>query len=209
MTEKNIRPADEGLSTSQILDAARTHVRRYGENKTNVVDIARILGTSHTTIYRYFRSKAEVFDAIVLQTMNDEEELAKTFIGGSEPAGKRLTDLVLTLHRRKLERFSNDPEVYQLYRRVVIERPDIVKNYANAIVRLIVTILEEGVKAQEFKLDDVQAAAEVVRDAVTVFVHPAHVETSARSGISMEPAIKRVLMTLITAFASGITFTHP
>lgn len=209
MTEKNSGPEDVGLSTNRILDAARTHVRRYGETKTNIVDIARVLGTSHTTIYRHFRSKAEVFDAIVLQTMLDEEELAKTFVGGAEPAGERLTGLVLALHRRKRARFSDDPEVYQLYRRVVVERPEIVKNYANAITRLVVTILEEGVKAQEFKLDDVQVAAEVVRDAVTVFVHPAHVEAAARAGISMEPAIDHVLMTLITAFATGIAFGRP
>lgn len=208
MTTKKAGSEDEGLSTERILDAARTHIRRYGEAKTNVVDIARVLGTSHTTIYRYFKSKAEVFDAIVLQTMLDEEELAKTFIGGSESAGNRLRGLVLALHRRKRGRFSKDPEVYQLYRRVVVERPEIVKNYANTITRLVVTILEEGVKTQEFRIDDVQIAAEVVRDAVTVFVHPAHVEVAARADISMEPAIERVLITLLTAFATGITFNQ-
>lgn len=206
MTKKNIRSADDGLSTTRILDAARTHIRRYGETKTNVVDIARVLGTSHTTIYRHFNSKAEVFDAIVLQTMQDEEELAKSFVDGPEPARERLTGLVLALHRRKRERFDSDPEVYQLYRRVVEERPEIVKNYANAITRLVAAILEDGVKRKEFKLDDVQVAAEVVRDAVTVFVHPAHVKAAAMAGISMEPAIDRVLVTLMTAFAAGIAF---
>lgn len=209
MTKKIIKPADESLSTSRILDAARAHVRRYGETKTNIVDIARVLGTSHTTIYRHFSSKAEVFDALVLQTMLDEEELAKAFVGEPEPAGERLTGLVLALHRRKRERFSNDPEIYQLYRRVVVERPEIVLNYAKAITRLVVTILEEGVKAEEFKIDDVQAAAEVVRNAVTVFVHPAHVEAAARAGVSMEPEIGRVLMTLITAFTTGIAYSQP
>jgi AcrR family transcriptional regulator len=69
---------DETLTSKKILDVARDQVRRFSEAKTNVVDIARALGTSHTTIYRHFRSKAEVFDAIVGAAMQDEEELART-----------------------------------------------------------------------------------------------------------------------------------
>ena len=103
------------LTAERILDAARDQVRRFGEAKTNVVDIARALGTSHATIYRYFRSKADVFSAIAASTMRDEEELARTFVDAPGPASDRLTGLVLALHRRKLERFGNDPELYQLY----------------------------------------------------------------------------------------------
>jgi AcrR family transcriptional regulator len=197
-------PDDDALTTQKILDAARAHVRRFGEAKTNVVDIARALGTSHTTIYRHFRSKAEVFDAIVVAAMRDEEELACTFVGGTQPATERLSGLVLALHRRKRERFGNDPEVYQLYRRVVDERPGIVRGYAAAMTQLVAAIIADGVQQGEFKIDNVAAAAEVVRDAVTVFVHPAHVEAAARGGYSMERALMRVMATLIVAFKEGV-----
>jgi len=39
-------------------------------------------------------------------------------------------------------------------------------------------ILADGVRKKEYKIDDIGAAAEVVRDAVTVYVHPAHVEAA-------------------------------
>ena len=192
------------LTPERILDAARDQVRRFGEAKTNVVDIARVLGTSHATIYRYFPSKAEVFSAIVAATMRDEEELARTFVDASGPASERLTGLVLTLHRRKLERFGNDPELYQLYRRVIDDRPDLVRNYAEAMTRLLAAILRDGVLQGEFRIDDVDAASEVVRDAVTAFIYPAHVEAAARAGRSMEQAIRRVTATLIVAFRTGV-----
>nr|WP_315481284.1 TetR/AcrR family transcriptional regulator [uncultured Undibacterium sp.] len=198
--------SNDALSSPRILDAARSHIRRHGESKTNVVDIARILGTSHTTIYRHFKSKAEVFDAIVLETMAEESELAKTFVDSKDSAKTRLKGLVIALHRRKKERFGSDPEIYQLYRRVVEERPDIVKNYAVSITRLLATILEDGVNKGEFKLNNVQAAAEVVRDAVTVFVHPSHVEMAMREGNSSEQPLERILETLIKAFTAGLTF---
>lgn len=197
---------DETLTAEKILDAARTQVRRFGEAKTNVVDIARALGTSHTTIYRHFRSKMNVFDAIVLAAMHDEEELARTYVDAVEPASERLLSMILALHRRKRERFENDPEVYQLYRRVVDERPELVQDYALAMTRLVAAILSDGVSRGEFKIEDIPSASGVVRDACTVFVHPAHVEAALRAGHSVEPAIRNTMRTLNVAFSTGVTF---
>ncbi len=191
---------------AQILDAARAQVRRFGEAKTNVVDIARALGTSHTTIYRHFRSKAEIFDAVVAEAMRDEEEAARHFVNVDGPAAERLEAMVLALHARKRERFAGDPEVYQLYRRIVEERPDIIAAYARAMTALIAEIIADGVKRQEFKIDDIAAAAGVVRDAVTVFVHPAHVEAAVKAGLPVEAMARNVIRSLVTAFSTGMQY---
>ncbi len=201
---KDARLADEALTTDRILDAARAQIRRHGQAKTNIVDIAKALGTSHTTIYRHFRSKAEVFDAIVAATMKDEEDLANAFVRSTDPASERLLGMVLALHRRKRERLEGDPEVYELYRRVLEERPELVHNYAAAMTRLLAFIVEDGVRAGEFKTDDVGAAAGVIRDAVTIYVHPAHVEAAAKAGIDLEPSVTRMVITLVTALRTGL-----
>lgn len=190
----------------QILEAARAQLRRFGAAKTNVVDIARALGTSHTTIYRHFRSKADIFDAVVVEAMRDEEEAARRFVHVDGPAAERLEAMVLALHARKRERFAGDPEVYQLYRRIVEERPDIIAAYARAMTALIAEIIADGVKRREFKVDDVAAAAGVVRDAVTVFVHPAHVEAAVKAGLPVETMARNVIRSLITAFGAGMQY---
>ena len=76
-------------------------LRRYGGAKTNVVDIARAMGTSHTTLYRHFRSKADIFDAVVEQAMRDEAAMASTFVEADGPAADRLEAMVLALQARK------------------------------------------------------------------------------------------------------------
>ncbi|MBP7066083.1 TetR/AcrR family transcriptional regulator [Ferrovibrio sp.] len=200
-------PTSEDSSfRGQILDAARAQVRRFGEAKTNVVDIARALGTSHTTIYRHFRSKAEIFDAVVTEAMRDEAELARRFVNVDGPAAERLEAMVLALHARKRERFAGDPEVYQLYRRIVEERPDIIAAYAQAMTALIAEIIADGVKRREFKVDDIAIAAGVVRDAVTVFVHPAHVEAAVKAGLPAEAMASNVVRSLVTAFSTGMQY---
>lgn len=197
--------ANDTLTADRILEAARVQVRRFGEAKTNVVDIAKALGTSHTTIYRHFRSKAEVFDAIVLAAMRDEEFLGATFVEGEAPAADRLQGLVMALHRRKVERFAVDVELYLLYRRVVEDRPELIRRYAEAMTSLVAAILADGVKRGEFTITNIPAAAGVVRDAVTVFIHPAHVQAAAKAGASMELNIRRTMTVLIRAFTAGVT----
>jgi AcrR family transcriptional regulator len=187
-----------------ILEAARAQVRRFGEAKTNVVDIAKALGTSHTTIYRHFRSKADVFDAVVREAMRDEEELAREFVEADGPAAARLEGLVLALHARKKGRFASDPEVYGLYRRVVAERPEIVAAYASAMTALIARIVADGVGRGEFRVGDVGAAAGAVRDAVTAFVQPALVAAAAAAGLPTEAMARNVVRSLCAGFAAGV-----
>ncbi|UUZ97520.1 TetR/AcrR family transcriptional regulator [Paenibacillus sp. P25] len=47
-----------------ILDAAEQVLRRYGPEKTSVVDIAKFLQVSHGTLYRHFPSKAALREAV-------------------------------------------------------------------------------------------------------------------------------------------------
>lgn len=197
-------PDDENSFRAQILDAARDQVRRHGEAKTNVVDVARAMGTSHTTIYRHFRSKADLFDALVIEAMRDEEEMAARFAEAEGPFAERIEGMVLALHARKRERFAADPEVYGLYRRIVEERPEIIAAYSRAMTSLIARILADAKRRGEIKVDDIDAAAGVVRDAVTVFVHPAHVAAAAAANLPSEQMARNVVRTLCAGFRAGL-----
>ncbi|MGV0912256.1 TetR/AcrR family transcriptional regulator [Martelella sp. FOR1707] len=186
----------------RILDTAAEQVRRFGEAKTNVVDIAKAMGLSHSAIYRHFQSKAEIFDALAARTMDEEADLATRFAKAEGPAAERLRGLVLALHRSKRAKLGDDPEIHGLYRRIVTERPDLVADYGRRMTALVRQVLEDGVKRGEFHIRDVNVAAGVVRDAVTVFVHPAHVEQAVRAGLDMEPRLQAVIDALVLAFAA-------
>lgn len=141
----NNAPIADDPVRARILDAAVEQLRRYGGAKTNVVDIARAMGTSHTTLYRHFRSKAEIFDAVVEQAMRDEAAMASAFVEADGPAAERLEAMVLALQTRKRERLAGDPEIYALYRRIMEERPEIIAAYGRAMTGLVERILDDGV----------------------------------------------------------------
>jgi hypothetical protein len=50
----------------------------------------------------------------------------------------------------------------------------------------------------------VRSVAAVHREQQCIYVYPAHVEATAKAGYSMEPALKRVMITLDVAFRSGV-----
>lgn len=186
----------------RILQTATELIRRFGGAKTNVVDIAHAMGLSHSAIYRHFRSKADIFDALAEATMAEEAVLAETFVEADGPACDRLLGLVLALHRSKSRKYAQDAEMHALYRRIVEERPDLVLDYVQRMTGLVRRIIADGVERREFAVDDPDAAAGVVRDAVTVFVHPAHVEAAARAGVDMEPALRNLMRVIMRGLAS-------
>src|SRR5689334_6649202 len=70
----------------RILDAAEALVRRHGPAKTNVVDVARELGQSHASVYRYFASKADLFDALVERWLERVSQPLERIVRRAGPA---------------------------------------------------------------------------------------------------------------------------
>jgi AcrR family transcriptional regulator len=187
----------------RILETAKDLIRRFGGAKTNVVDIAQAMGLSHSVIYRHFRSKAEIFNALAAATMAEEAGLAETFVNADAPASERLAALVLTLHRSKRAKFADDPEMHALYRRIVEERPDLILDYARRMTALLRMILADGVARGEFSTMDLDAAASAVRDAFTVFIHPAHVEAATKAGLDQEAGLQTLMGLVVGGLTAG------
>lgn len=87
---------------------------------------------------------------------------------------------------------------------MVEERPEIIAAYASAMTVLLDEIIADGVRRREFKVDDVAAAAGAVRDAVTVFVHPHHVEAAVKADGPREAMARNVVRSLAAAFRAGV-----
>jgi len=196
------------ISPTAILEAATALVRRLGEGKTNMVDIGKALGVSHAALYRFFPSKAAVMDAIVQEAMDDEEELASTWLDADGSAAERLLGMILDLHHRKRARFTGDREIHDLYRRILIERQDMIIAYAQRMTLLIQKLIAQGVDRGEWQVSDVSQAASVVRDAVTVFVHPQLVAQSIEANVSVEDQLRATVLTLARAFEAGVDYNR-
>jgi len=60
-----IIPSKEDLVQQQILEAAKRLFQVYGLAKVTMDDVAKAIGKSRSSLYYYYKSKDEIFDAVL------------------------------------------------------------------------------------------------------------------------------------------------
>ena len=156
----------------RILDTAKVLLRRYGPDKMTVMDIARELKMSHANVYRFFRTKSEILDALIDEWLSQIEAFVETIAARVAPASDRLEAVVLELHRKRRQKLLDDAEFYETYKRVIELRPDFAQKRREKIFNVFRRLIEEGIEAGEFKAIDSNEAANVLKDASAIFLHP-------------------------------------
>ena len=157
----------------RILDAAEAVLRRHGPGKTNVVDVARELGQTHASVYRYFASKAELFEALVERWLARVSEPLEPIARGEGPAGDRLRQWLMALFRAQVRKVSADPELFSTYQAITAESPEAVARHLAMLDEHVAAIVADGVKAGEFPPGtDPRRAARAVLSGSLRFHHP-------------------------------------
>jgi AcrR family transcriptional regulator len=155
-----------------IIETARAHLRRFGEDKVTVVDIARALRMSHSNVYRFFKSKSDILDAVIDQWLSKMEALIEGIAQQPGSASMRLEAIVLELHRKRRKKLERDAEVYLTFRRLIESRPDAAAKRQEKIVHVFRKVIAAGIAAGEFTPVDCQEAATALEDATAIFLHP-------------------------------------
>lgn len=63
-TDRSAMAAQNGATVARILDGALRALARRGRHKLSMSDVVELSGISRGTLYRYFRNKEEILDAI-------------------------------------------------------------------------------------------------------------------------------------------------
>ncbi|EOS54197.1 TetR family transcriptional regulator [Paenibacillus barengoltzii] len=164
------------LSKEQILDTAEQVLRRFGPDKTSVLDVARALQVSHGTLYRHFSSKAALREAVTERwlTRSIAAPLADIVNGTDGSYTERLKLWLKTLIGCKRTYASEDPEMFAMYAAVTEAAADIIEAHIDHLIGQIHTIFEGGIRAGEFKALEPKEASRAIFLAFLHFHHPAH-----------------------------------
>jgi len=192
--------ADTKDTRALILETARLHLRRFGEDKMTIVGIARTLGMSHANVYRYFSSKTALVEAVLDAWLGRVQTRLDGIAGREGSAAERIEALVIEIHRRRRARFQQEPELFESFRRVIVSRSDAVARREEKIASVFRQLLEEGIADGEFRAVDPVEAATVLEDATAFFLHPA-VMPSAVSNRGEERA-RNVVRHVLASFAT-------
>jgi AcrR family transcriptional regulator len=192
---------EAALTRERILDAAEDVLRRFGPAKANVVDVARALGVSHGSVYRYFPSKAALRDAVTERWLNRVSEPLAAIAAEGGPAAKRVRRWLDALVAIKRKKVIGDPELFATYQALFGDSRAVIMRHVEELSRQLGEIIADGVSRGEFHVTDPAAAGRAVLDATGRFHNPAHATewTSPDIDKAFEAVVRLVLQGLGSA----------
>jgi len=137
-----------------IIDTARVLFKKSGFKKTTMGDIARSLGKAKSSLYYYYPSKEDIFEAVLHSEMDELLKQIHQSIRHAATSKEKLT-IYCRCRLIKLNELCNlsdalKSEIGELHELHCI-MTDLKRQFDTTHVGLVKEILEEGVHNGEFK----------------------------------------------------------
>ncbi|MFE3162157.1 TetR family transcriptional regulator [Streptomyces sp. NPDC059224] len=162
------------LTAERILEATEEVLRRHGPAKATVVDVARALGVSHGSVYRHFRTKAALREAVTKRWLDRTSERLSGIAAADRDPEARLRDWLWALFDAKRRKAGDDPELFATYMVLVDENGPAVTEHIDDLTGQLARILRDGAGTGAFAVSDPAAAARVVFQATGRFHDPGY-----------------------------------
>ncbi|MFD7338728.1 TetR/AcrR family transcriptional regulator [Streptomyces violascens] len=176
----------EPLTAERILVATEEVLRRHGPAKATVVDVARQLGVSHGSVYRHFRTKAALREAVTERWLNRSTDLLRGIAARQDlESGVVLRLWLSELFQAKMHKAGDDPELFQTYEVLLRENSSVVEEHIAELVGQLTTIIQFGLERGEFTVpyESPAVSARAVFDATGRFHDPVYAAEWSRRSI--------------------------
>ena len=149
-----------------IIDSARNIFSRFGFKKTTMEEIAQAMGKGKSSIYYYFKSKDEIFEAVVEKEVSIlRQEVLKATSTSNSP--KEKLRLYIITRMKEFKRMAN---FYEAIKNDYLSHLEFINKlrikYDENEIRIISDFLKRGVDENEFMIDDVYLAAIAIATAM-------------------------------------------
>ncbi|WP_049565957.1 TetR/AcrR family transcriptional regulator [Streptomyces sp. SBT349] len=192
----------EALTPERILEATEEVLRRYGPAKATVVDVARALGVSHGTVYRHFRTKSALREAVTKRWLDRTTERLEELVAGEGPAEERLSDWLTGLFTAKRHKAGDDPELFATYTVLTGEHSEVVDQHITELESQLARIIEDGRDQGTFTgpATDADATARAVFQATARFHDPSYALEWSRPAVDSDfEAVRTLILRGLTA----------
>ncbi|CAL9439097.1 TetR family transcriptional regulator [Streptomyces sp. enrichment culture] len=176
----------ETLTAERILEATEEVLRRHGPAKATVVDVARVLGVSHGSVYRHFRTKAALREAVTKRWLDRTSEALLAIVDEDRDPEARLRDWLATLFAAKRRKAGADPELFATYMVLTGENGAAVGEHIADLTGQLARIIAAGLAEGTFAAADADTAARAVFQATGRFHDPCYAKEWEQPGIEQE-----------------------
>jgi AcrR family transcriptional regulator len=188
----------------RLLELATERVRRHGAVRLTITEIADAAGMSHANVYRYYRSKTALLEAVTTAWLAPLEASLRVIADAPDPVYDKLERLLFAIHRAYNDKLAADPKIFDLFCAATETNSDIARRHQQRIGQALHHILEEGSASGAYIVDDQGAAILFVLDAMHRFLSPIAVRNDVETSRSvLEKRGSRLLKAIGRILASG------
>ena len=149
-----------------VIQAAKSIFARYGFKKTTMDEIAKATHLAKSSIYHYFRSKEEIFEAILEQEMQTlMADVRQAVMAENSPPEK-----LRAFFRSRLHAIQNATNFYSVFIDEYFEHYTYIeglrKSFDAQEMKFVAGILEDGINAGVFAIDKIEAIIVAIRAAL-------------------------------------------
>jgi len=190
-----LRPTPSEMR-SRIIEAAERLFRKFGYRKTTLADIALALSMSPANIYRFFRSKHAIDEAVCRRLLGDPVSLAVELAQRNATAEDRLRGFFSAIVRFNVEQFRPNDALHQLVATAAAEDWPALREYRDRMEFVLATIIADGMGRGEFPKVDARRAARCVCTSMLQHLHPTPVVRVDRGQASLDDMLNFCLAAL-------------
>jgi AcrR family transcriptional regulator len=136
----------------EILNGARELFERFGFKKTTMEDIARQIGKSKSALYYYYKTKEEIFEAVVLNEIATSQAKTAEVVKKEVSAAKKFRVLFTYM----LEEVKQKANKFSIFKSDMYENhfmfENIVRKRDSYVEEMLKDILILGISQQEVKM---------------------------------------------------------
>lgn len=166
------RPRKSAEETrEEILNTAERLFRAHGYASVAIADIAAELSMSPANVFKHFRTKTSLVDAIATRAI--EETVASLRVLSRDcPAPERLSALAHHLMQEHVSGRLDAPFVFEMILVTITEELDCGDRFRKMVVETITDIIEAGIDEGVYTVADVPRFANAAFDALACVIHP-------------------------------------
>ena len=146
------------VNRETILQIAQEIFSKFGYKKTTLDDIANAVRKGKSSLYYYFNSKEDLFQAVIAKEVDILKQALEKVVFRSMDPEEKLREYILT----KLRTFRDLANLYNALENDVTAIGfinDIKEKNEKDEIRMIKRILIEGVRRDKFQIDDLNLTA--------------------------------------------------
>lgn len=167
-------PSTETLTAERILEATEEVLRRHGPAKATVVDVARALGVSHGSVYRHFRTKAALREAVTKRWLDRTTGVLAGIVEADRDPEARLREWLAALFEAKRRKAGDDPELFATYTVLTGENVEAVVEHLTELTDQLTRVVQDGIDAGTFTVTAPATTALALFQATARFHDPGY-----------------------------------